>query len=674
MELAILGDMAILLALAVAVTSIFHTLRLPVIVGYLLTGVLAGPHGLHLIAMVHQVETMAEVGVVLLMFTIGADLSFGELMRLKKPVFLGGMLQVGLCIGIFGLMAAMLFSNPSQAVFVGCLIALSSTAIVLKLLNQRAELESPHGRMALSFLIFQDLAIVPMILITPFLAGTQPTSGMALLVPLLKAAGLVGALFLLSRRVIPAVLGFVVRTRSREMLLLTTLGLCLGIAYFSWMLGLSLSLGAFMAGLIMSESKYSLSALEGILPLRDVFISLFFISMGMLLNIGFLAHNLPKALLAFAAILLVKPLLSGLPALLLGYPARTAIITGLALAQIGEFSFVLAKEGLNLGLVQQDGYQLFLAASILTMCVTPVLVHLAPKLADTITAWPFMARFNRLPTSTDPDGAVNEKYEKGHHLIIVGFGVGGRHLARTARQAGIDYVILETNPDTVREAAAAGEPILYGDAAYEDVLRHVGAEKARALVIVISEPASVRRITDTARSINPCLHIVARTRFLSEIGPLKELGANDIVPEELETSVEIFARVLAKYLIPRQDIERMVADVRNREYSLLVDEAAALAPLHTMQGLDIQANIATLRVEKGAPLEGKTLGESDLRNQHGLSVVAVSREGKMIPNPGAEEELKAGDIAYVFGQVPSVTQKAWLFREAKKDSEAKSSS
>lgn len=664
MELAILGDMATLLALAVAVTSVFHKLRLPVIVGYLLTGVLAGPHGLHLIAMVHQVETMAEVGVVLLMFTIGADLSFGELVRLKKPVFLGGALQVGLCAGIFGLAADAAGSGIGQAVLVGCLIALSSTAIVLKLLNQRAELESPHGRMALSFLIFQDLAIVPMILVVPFLAGTQPTSGMALLIPLLKAAGLVGALFLLSRRVIPAVLGFVVRTRSREMLLLTTLGLCLGIAYCSWTLGLSLSLGAFMAGLIMSESKYSLSALEGILPLRDVFISLFFISMGMLLNIGFLAHNLPKALLAFAAILLLKPLLSGLPALLLGYPARTAIIAGLALGQIGEFSFVLAKEGLDLGLLQQDGYQLFLAASILTMCVTPVLVHLAPKLADTVTAWPFMARFNRLPSPASSNDAPKMKHAKRHHLIIVGFGVGGRHLARTARQAGIDYVILETNPDTVHEAAAAGEPIMYGDAAYEDVLRHVGVEKARALVIVISEPASVRRITDTARSTNPCLHIVARTRFLSEIGPLKDLGASDVVPEELETSVEIFSRVLNKYLVPRQDIERMVADVRNREYSLLVDQEAALAPLHTMQGLDIQANIAAMRVEQGAPVEGRTLGESDLRNLHGLSVAAVSRGGKMMLNPGSGALLMAGDVVYVFGQVPSVTEKAWLFRES----------
>ncbi len=684
MEFAFLGDMAILLALAVAVTSLFHVLRLPVIVGYLLTGVLAGPHGLHLIGMVHQVEFMAEVGVVLLMFTIGADLSFGELMRLKKPVFVGGALQVTLCILAFGLMASGVVPTPSQSLFIGCLIALSSTAIVLKLLQQRAELESPHGRMTLSFLIFQDLAIVPMVLITPFLAGTQAASGTALLIPMLKAAGLVGALFLLSRRVIPSALGFVVRTRSREMLLLTTLGLCLSIAYCSWLLGLSLSLGAFMAGLIMSESKYSLSALEGILPLRDVFTSLFFISMGMLLDIGFLFTHLPAALLAFGAVLLLKPVLSALPALLLGYPARTAIMTGLALAQIGEFSFVLAKVGLEQNLLQQSGYQLFLAASILTMCVTPVMVRMAPAIADTVTGWPFMARFNRLPNGTPeqfttaPDAMGQDTLcapmhdQKGHHLIIVGFGVGGRHLARTARQAGIRYLILETNPDTVREASAAGEPIQYGDAGYEDVLRHVGADKARVLVIVISDPAAVRRITDTARAINPCLHIVARTRFVSEIGALKQLGADDVIPEELETSVEIFARVLNRYLVPRQEIERMVAEVRASEYSLLVDEKTVLEPLQTLQGLDVQANVAAVRVEDGAPLDGRTLGESDLRNLHGLSVVAVNRQGDMVISPGADTRLQAGDVAYVFGKVPSVTEKAWLFRRQEKDEGNKS--
>ncbi|QLA17652.1 monovalent cation:proton antiporter family protein [Desulfolutivibrio sulfoxidireducens] len=668
MEFALLNEIVVIFCLSIGVIFLCHKIRVPAIVGFLLTGVLAGPHGLGLVDSVHEVEMVAEIGVILLLFTIGLELSISELIKLRKPVFIGGAAQVLLTILVFAGAGAWLGLTPGQAVFAGFLTALSSTAIVLKLLQERAEVESPHGRIILSILIFQDLIIVPMMLLVPFLSGQSQAESSSLLLTSVKGFGVVILVFFLARKIVPRILLAVMRTRSKELFLLTTLGICMSVAFLTASLGLSLSLGAFLAGLIISESEYSLSAMEGILPFRDVFTSLFFISVGMLLNTAYFFSHADTVLLVTAAVLVLKTVLAAAAARILGYPLRPAVLVGLCICQVGEFSFILAKTGLAGNLIGQDHYQLFLSASILTMLVTPFCIMFAPALADRLGRLPLLkaaAAPYRGPAEED-----GQHRELSDHLIICGFGIGGRHLARAAKAAGIDYTILEMNPDTVRTQAAKGQPIAYGDATHPAVLEHAGIHKARVLAIVVSDPVAVRRITDTARKTNPSVHIIVRTRFVNEIGPLRELGANDVIPEEFETSIEIFTRVMTKYMVPRMDIERFVDEVRSESYEMLRnleirgEPMAALA--HGFTGIDVSA----LTVEEGSMLDGRTLEESELRRTHGLTVVAVGRGGQIFPNPDGTMRFAAGDVAYVFGPHADITAKAGLFTSRRRSWEA----
>ncbi|MBI5519633.1 MAG: cation:proton antiporter [Desulfovibrio sp.] len=673
MELKLLSEMLTVFALSVAVIYFCHKIRVPAIVGFLITGVIAGPYGLGLVSAVHEVEIMAEVGVVLLLFTIGIELSIGELVRLRKSVLLGGGAQVFFTIVVGGGIAYALGQSGSHAVFIGFLAALSSTAIVLKIFQQRAEMDSVHGRVSLSVLIFQDLIIVPMMLAIPFLAGQAANgggSGTSLALSMLKGFGMVGLVFFLARKVVPRVLHSIVKTRSRELFLICTLAMCLATAFLTAHMGLSLSLGAFLAGLIISESEYSLSALEGIMPFRDVFTSLFFISVGMLFDVSYLATHLAPVAGATVAVLAVKALLAAGAAYMLGYPIRPAIMVGLALCQVGEFSFVLAKAGLAQGLMDQDGYQLFLAASILTMTLTPPLISQSGRIADRIRGLPLFARIRPRPFEQEMDKACGGHACLTDHLVIVGFGVGGRHLARAAKNFGIGYRIIEMNPDTVRQSAAEGEPIIYGDASQTAVLEHVGAQNARVLAVVVSDPASIRRITDAARKLNPSLHIIARTRFMSELEPLLDLGASDVIPEEFETSVEIFTRVMMRYLVPRGDIERFTDEVRSEGYEMLRSTEVRGESFCTLNRQFPGMDVSALSVEPGSILDGQTLLEADLRRTHGLTVVAVGREGEVMANPDGSLKLQAGDVAYVFGPHADIAAKAGLFTGRKRPWEA----
>ena len=666
MDLTLFSEILTVFSLSVAVIYVCHKVRVPAIVGFLLTGVIAGPYGLGLVKAVHEVEIMAEVGVVFLLFTIGLELSIGELARLKKSVLLGGGAQVILTILAFGALSLALGLSGSHALFTGFLAALSSTAIVLKLLQQRAEMDSAQGRVSLSILIFQDLAIVPMVLMVPFLSGNTEGGGLSFLWPTLKGVGMVAIIFWLARKVVPGLLHRIVQTRSRELFLISTLALCLATAFLTSSIGLSLSLGAFLAGLIISESEYSLSALEGILPFRDVFTSLFFVSVGMLLDVHYVLANLPPVAGATVAVLVIKTLMAGLAAYILGFPIRPAILVGMALCQVGEFSFVLAKVGVAQGLMDAAGYQLFLAASILTMALTPVMMALSPAVADKVRALPIFSRMRKRPFEQEMDQVCAGQACVADHLVIVGFGVGGKHLARAAKKFGIEYRVVEMNPDTVRQSASEGEPIMYGDASQTAVLEYVGLPAARVLAVVVSDPVSIRRITDAARKMNPGLHIITRTRFVSEIEPLVELGASDVIPEEFETSVEIFTRVMMRYLVPRGEIERFTETVRGEGYEMLRSPEVRGESFCTLNRQFPGMDVSALTVETGSILDGQTLTEADLRHTHGLTVVAVAREDEVMANPDGTLRLIAGDVAYVFGPHADIAAKAGLFTGRKR--------
>jgi CPA2 family monovalent cation:H+ antiporter-2 len=645
MEIPLLTDIAIILGLSIGILFVFLRLKMPALIGFFLTGILAGPHGLGLVKAVHEVEALAEIGVVLLLFTIGIEFSLNQLLQIRKSVLLGGSLQVLLTTGAIFLAARWFGLGVGQSVFLGFLFSLSSTAIVLKLLQERADVDSPHGRTTLGILIFQDIVIVPMMLLTPLLGGGEGNPGPAILLMLVKGAGVIAFVYTTTKWVVPFLLFHIVGTKSRELFLFGVLGICLGVAWLTSSIGLSLSLGAFLAGLIISESEYNHQALGNVLPFKDIFSGFFFVSIGMLLEVRFLIDHIMGVLLLVAAIIVWKTILAALAAGSLGFPLRTTLLVGLGLCQVGEFSFVLAEMGGRFGLLSGSQYQTFLAVSILTMAATPFLVPLSPRVAD---AWLRLPGLRRFQGRILPDQGI-QLPSLNDHLIIVGFGLNGRNLARAARGGQIPYLILEMNPETVREEREKGEPIFFGDATQEPVLEMAGLERARVLVVVINDAAAVRRITETARRLNAKIYLLVRTRFLQEVEALYALGADEVIPEEFETAVEIFTRVLQKYLFPKDHIEKFTAEVRAEGYQMFRRPEVPPPSLYDLSLHIPDMEVTTFLIKEGSWAEGKSLAEMELRKKYGVTVMAVRHRGHTQPNPEGGTRLAAPDLVVIMG-------------------------
>ena len=457
MHIPLLNDILIIFLLSIGVLFVCYQVKIPPIVGFLLTGILAGPDGLKLIKAVHEVESLAEIGVVLLLFTIGLEFSLSNLRQLKRSVLLGGFLQVMLTV-----LAAFAVTHATgypvqKAVFIGFLVSLSSTAIVLKLFQEKAEVEAPHGRTALAILIFQDVVIILMIFVTPLLAGKSGDLGSFLLLYAAKGAGIIVFIIVSVNWLVPFILYQVSRTRSRELFLLTVVALCFAIAWLTSTLGLSIALGAFLAGLIISESEYSHQALSSMVPFKDVFTSFFFVSIGMLLDIQVVVQKPVLVLLTVIGVMILKSAIAGFTVTLLGSPLRIALLAGLALSQVGEFSFILSRYGIEYGLLAQPTYQLFLTVTVITMAVTPFLITASPRIADTLLKLPLPKKLvTGLYQTPGMEDTRRTKHLSGH-LVIIGYGVNGRNLARAARAAGISYSIVEINAETVKQERSQGE-------------------------------------------------------------------------------------------------------------------------------------------------------------------------------------------------------------------------
>ena len=449
----ILADIVVILALASVVLVVCHWLRIPTILGLLFAGVLIGPHGLGLMGATHEVETMAEIGVVLLLFTIGLEISFDSLWQMRRLAFGAGMFQV-LATTMAGFGAFFLAGNSlGSSVFVGFFIALSSTAVVLKLLQERGETDSPHGRAILGILLFQDFIVVPMMLVVPALAGSMAGFRGSIGGQLFKSLVVLGIL-VAARWAVPWILHQVVRTRNREVFALSIIVICLTIAWLTQTINLSIALGAFLAGLIISESEYSHEALAIVLPFRHVFSSIFFISVGMLVDVRFAMENWHLLIPMVSGVVLIKGAIAVLAVALLRHPARTAILTGVAIAQVGEFSFLLLQSASGYSLISEDTYQLLLTTALITLAATPFMMMFGPRMAGfTIRRVSPSVRTGDRATAR---GWRRSSDELADHLIIVGYGVGGQNLARAAKSSGIPYVILEMNWQTVRAMGKKG--------------------------------------------------------------------------------------------------------------------------------------------------------------------------------------------------------------------------
>ena len=658
-QLEFLQDLVIIFGVSIGVVLLFHRLHLPSIIGFLISGAVLGPYGLNLIDDAEQVEVLAEVGVVLLLFTIGLEFSLTRLSRIRSFALTGGTLQVGLTIAATAVAAWLLGAHFRTGIFWGFLLALSSTAIVLKMLLNRGEIDAPHGRLTLGILIFQDLIMVPMMLILPLLSDAPNGHPLEVILALGGSFLLLGAILVAARWLVPKALSLVVRSRSRELFIITVILICLGIAWLSARSGLSLALGAFIAGLVISESEYSHQALADILPFRDSFNSLFFISIGMLLDWRFfLAH--PFKILAVAVlVILLKGVISGGVTVGLGYPARVALLVGLSLAQVGEFSFVLATAGQNYGLFLGESYQLFLTISILTMMATPFLIQLGPRLSrrtDWIGDVPAWLKRSRTVDLEPQDLALRD------HVIVAGYGLNGRNLARVLKETNIPYAILDIHGETVRHNRLLGEPIYFGDVTRTMVLRRLGIKEAKLLVLAVSDPFAVRRAVQVARVENPDIFIIVRTRYVTEVEDLLRLGANEVVPEEFETSLEIFDLVLRRYDVPAPKIERKKAEVRRESYAKL--RRGEIEPVVGQGTLPGELQIERFLIKEGSSLTGESLSAIDLPSKTGTLVVAVVRGEETLSSPRGSFRVQQGDTLVVLGNREELSRAKVYFEES----------
>ncbi len=659
MEIPLLSDILIILGCSVFVILLFQRFRLPAILGFLITGVLVGPNGLGFIQASHEVDILAEIGVILLLFIIGLEFSLQSLAAIQRTVFIGGAIQVAGTVLVTALVFAAVKMPLPKAVFIGFLFSLSSTAIVLKLLQEKGEISSPHGKIALAILIFQDIIVVPMMLFTPLLAGQSDNVVLSLLILLLKGLFIIGFVLLTARYVVPKLLYLVARTKSKELFILTTVVICFSVALLTSRMGLSLALGAFLAGLIISESEYSHQATSNVLPFREIFTSIFFVSVGLLLDISFLLRHLPLILTFTLFTVVAKGLLASLATLVLRYPPRTVIMVGLSLFQVGEFAFILSKTGLEYNLLSIDAYQYFLSVSILTMGLTPFVISRAGRFSIFALKAPLLRRIHsKMPVIKAAAVQVNSEaaaapshHSFEDHLVIIGYGINGKNVAKAAREARIPFVIVELNPENIRQARAVGEPVMYGDATGEVILSHVQVHKARVVVVAISDPAATKKIITNIRSLSHKVYIIIRTRFVLEIEENLRLGADEVIPEEFETSIEIFTRVLTRYLVPEAQIEGFVRKIRSDNYEMLRPAAKrrelSNGPAPDLPELDVVA-ITVLRDHEG--IVGKKISEANMRRNWGVTVLAIRRDQRYITDVNPDTLILYQDVLYILGK------------------------
>ncbi len=650
-----LREVAILLVASVGIAYLCYRLRIVPIVGFLLAGVLVGPGALGLVDDGDFVRQAAEVGVILLLFTIGVEFSLAKLARIGRAIFVGGGVQT---LGTIAVVTAPLVAfgiELGPAIFTGMLVALSSTAIVLKLLAERAETDTPPGRLMLAVLIFQDLAVVVMVLLVPILAGS---GGSALEVAWALGKAVLVVVFVLvgARRAVPWALDRLARTRRPELLLLAVVAVCFGTAWLTSLAGVSLALGAFLAGLVVSESHYAEAAVADVLPLQTVFNAVFFVSIGMLLDVGFVVGNVGLVLAAVVGVFVVKAVLVALAVLVLRWPARTAAAVALGLAQIGEFSFVLVLAGQPLGLTPAGlglaGEQVFVATAVVLMLGTPWLLAAGPRLGRRLARrWP----------GPEPE-EIEEDVELEDHTIVVGYGPAGQRLGRVLHNTGIPFVVVDLNPENVEAAQRDGVPAFYGDIGRHHTLDHLGVTRAKVCVVAINDRDATERAVRLARYHNPTLQIIARSRFIADVAPLQQAGADVVVPEELETTVRLFSQVLGAYFVPPEEVARQVSLVRAGDYQVLRGSIQE-AHLMVLQGLDEEGlHTRAVAVRPGAPAAGATLADLALRRDHGLTVLAVRRGLDTLGSPAGDFRVEAGDRLVLVGEAAQFAACAGLFR------------
>jgi CPA2 family monovalent cation:H+ antiporter-2 len=643
MELAILKDVVIIFALSTLVNLVFTRFRIPTVVGYLITGIIAGPHLLSLIEARHEIELMAEIGVVLLLFTIGMELSLKHLLRIRRIVFLGGFLQVSVTAGVFVIISHFYGMDWRGALLIGFLAALSSSALVLKLLQERSELTSNYGRTVLGILIFQDLLLAPLLLFTDLLADPSVKISHELFILILKVIFIVGFVYAGNKWLLPRLLNLIAMARNQELFMMSIFLICFAIALLTSKLGMSLAFGAFLAGLMISESEYSHNVFGNFLPVKDVFASFFFVSIGMLLDISFVIENYKLVLFSVLLVIVIKTIIAGGTGFLLGHTFQGTVLIGLALSQVGEFSFILAKIGFDSSILSTFYYHLFLAVAVITIAVTPFLFYLSSPLTKALMRLPIPAF---MINGLFPLKEI-EMPDFKNHLVIIGKDASALKLSVMAKYNKLRHISIIFDPSLAREKMNDGDLVVYGDAVNEPILRKALVDTADIVVISVGSIIPSMAIIEKVRQINKNAYILVRSTLIENVGQLYRVGADQVLPEKLEIAIDLLNRILVKRLIPQKEVNRILTHLRSKSLGVFTEKDLVNKPSILDEFSNI--NITAVTVEPGSQVEGKSLIEIDLRKKTGVTLLAIRRGSDVIEHPVPETVFLKNDIAYFLG-------------------------
>ena len=602
-----------------------------------------------------EIDLMAEIGVVLLLFMIGMEFSLNHLFKIRRRVFLGGFLQLSLTTLVTTFLAHAYDLNWKAALFIGFLTALSSTAVVLKILQDRSEITSNYGRTVLGILIFQDIVLVPLMLFTPFLAGGEIDYKNQLFLLAVKTIFIIGFLYVGNRWLMPKLLYKIAITRNQELFMMIILLICLSVALLTYQMGMPLAFGAFLAGLMISESEYSHDAFGNLITFRDTFTSFFFVSIGMLLDLGFVAEHFALIVVTVLVVVLLKMVVGSLTAFLLGHTFKGTILVGVALSQVGEFSFILAKLGKDFAILDDYYYQLFLAVAIITMSISPFMIQLGSRITNLLMRLPIPKWII--------DGLFPLKQIEipvlQNHLVLIGKDSRAQNLSIMAKYCKLPYVSIIFDPEIARQRQEKGETVVYGDAFNLPILEKAQVGSAHIVVISIGKLDILKVIIDKVRQLNKHAAIVVRTRHIEDIEALYKIGATQVIPEEFETAIDLFERVMANFLLPRKEIESAIDKIRNDHYGIFLEENSGSRYNISKDIPDIE--IVAMEVSAHAVIIGKTLLECQLRQLYGITLVAVKRDQKVIDRPKPSLEFCEGDVAYILGKTEQIQKASELF-------------
>ena len=632
----------ILLAAAVLMVVLFRVLRLPPMLGYLLVGMIIGPHAFGVFPGSEETRYLAEFGVVFLMFSIGLEFSLPKLMTMRSLVFGFGSAQVLVTLAFVWLATWGLGLDWITGMALGGTLAMSSTAIVSKMLAERLELQTPHGRQIMGVLLFQDLAVVPLLILIPALASGSENLGMTLASAGIKAALVLTVLLYVGQRLMRSWFHLVASQKSSELFMLNVLLITLGLAYLTEMAGLSLALGAFLAGMLISETEYRYQVEDDIKPFRDVLMGLFFITIGMLLNVNAVLHNFVWVVLVLFALVAGKIALIAALGRLFGNEMPVSLRTGLWLGQAGEFGFVLLSQAGALHLVAENVLQIVLAAMVLSMMLAPFLIHYADGIVRRLCGGEWAGRAKELHEISVRSFAVTG------HVIICGYGRSGQNLARFMDQENVPFIALDVDPQRVKAAAAGGESVVYGDAARREVLVAAGLKRAKAIVITYAEVASAMKILRHVQEVRPELPVIVRTLDDSDLEKLMQAGATEVVPEVLEGSLMLASHALMLLGVPLSRVLKRIRDVREQRYGLFRGFFRGASDISGEQSELVQPRLQSVHLTPGAAAVGKSLGELGL-DSYMVEVIAVRRHNIRGVDPSPDTKVEAGDVLVMRG-------------------------